>query len=164
MRDAVSRPVCRLAGWVLKQTVRSTSSWNQTMHARVDEACPSTGSSGTANVVELFERAASGEGGVENVVISLSCRFQNESSRESVRQAVLRNTRSTMPPPPPPPSGTVLRVDMSSQHSAEMSMGPFFVTRISNPTHQLTDPTQPKRENLDPTRPCLLYTSPSPRD
>jgi len=108
------------------------------MHARVDEACPSTGSSGTANVVELLERAASGEGGVENVVISSSCRFQNESSRESVRQATLR--RSTMPPPPPPPSGTVLRVDMSSQHSAEMSMGPFFVTRISNPTHGSTQP------------------------
>ena len=37
----------------------------------------------------------------------------------------------------------------------ELSMGPFCVTR-SNPTHQLTDPTQPNpiqvKKNLDPTR------------
>ena len=64
------------------------------------------------------------------------------SLRERASGRALRYTRSTMPPPPPPPSGTVLRVDMSSQHSAEMSMGPFFVTRISNRTHQLTDPTR----------------------
>ena len=115
LRDAVSRPVCRLAGWVLKQTVRSTSSWNQTMHARVDEACPSTGSSGTANVVELFERAASGEGGVENVVISSSCRFQNESSRE---RASGRQHCETHAPQ--------CRLHRRRQHSAEMSMGPFF--------------------------------------
>ena len=37
---------------------------------------------------------------------------------------------------------------------SELSMGPFYVIR-SNPTHQLTDPTQPtiyKWKILDPTR------------
>jgi len=35
---------------------------------------------------------------------------------------------------------------------AELSMGPFCVTQ-SNPTHQLTDTTNYKWKNLDPTRP-----------
>jgi len=51
----------------------------------------------------------------------------------------------------PPPKKTPLMSDAI----AELSMGSFCVTR-SNPTHQMTDPTQPnsyKWKNLDPTQP-----------
>ena len=44
-------------------------------------------------------------------------------------------------------------LNASPETTTELSMGTFCVTR-SNPTHQLTDPTQPNKwKNLDKTRP-----------